>query len=128
LQHIHQHAHRFFHLEVHVPFYLQFWGYIKIFGGAMYPLTLHLGYKENELHFLHARSCILYSSCLRHWIVPLVQSWRKLFFSVWHWVRQELGFCVPLYLPHHFFVILYITCNILFLYRTECMITYSHDH
>jgi hypothetical protein len=65
-----QYAHMFFHLGVHVPFYLHFWGYIKIFGGAMYPLTLHLGYKENELHFLHARSCILYSSCHRHWIVP----------------------------------------------------------
>jgi hypothetical protein len=24
----HQHAHRFFHLGVHVPFYLHFWGYI----------------------------------------------------------------------------------------------------
>jgi hypothetical protein len=57
-----------------------FLGYIKIVGGAMYPLTLHLGYKKNELHFLHARSCILYSSCHRHWIVPLAQSWRKLFF------------------------------------------------
>ena len=38
-----QYAHRFFHLGVHVPFYLHFWGYIQIFGGAMYPLTLHLG-------------------------------------------------------------------------------------
>ena len=60
--------------------YLHFWGYIKIFGGAMYPLTLHLGVQKNELHFLHARLCILYSSCHRHWIVSLVQSWRKLFF------------------------------------------------
>jgi hypothetical protein len=25
-------------------------------------------------------------------------------------------------------IILYITCHTLFLYRTECMITYSHDH
>jgi hypothetical protein len=38
-----QHAHRFFHLGVHVPSYLHCWGYIQIFGGAMYPLTLHLG-------------------------------------------------------------------------------------
>ena len=120
----HQHAHRFFHLRVHVPFYLHFWGYIQIFVGAMHPLTLHWGYKENELHFLHARSCILYSSCLRHWIVPLVQSWRKLFFlSDRNWSSVCL-FC----LSHHFFVILYITCHILFLYRTECKITYSHDH
>ena len=41
---------------------------------------------------------------------------------------KELGFCVPLCLSHHCFVILYITCHILFLYRTECKITYSHDH
>ena len=35
----------------------------------------------------------------------------------------------PLCLSHHFFVILYMTCQILFfLYRTECKITYSHDH
>jgi len=43
MEHVHyvsQHAHRFFHLGV--PFYLHFWGYIQIFGGAMYPLTLHL--------------------------------------------------------------------------------------
>ena len=40
---IDQHAHRFFHLGVHVPFYLHLWGYIQMFGGAMYPLTLHLG-------------------------------------------------------------------------------------
>ena len=39
---LYQHAHRFFHLGVHVPFYLHFWGY-----------------KENELHFLHARSCTM---------------------------------------------------------------------
>ena len=30
-----QHAHRFFHLGVHVPFYLHCWGYIQIFGGAI---------------------------------------------------------------------------------------------
>ena len=29
-----QHAHRFFHLGVHVPFYLHFWGYIQTFGGT----------------------------------------------------------------------------------------------
>jgi hypothetical protein len=41
----------------------------------------------------------------------------KLFFSVWHWVRQELGFCLTHGLcvcPTIFFVILYITCQILF--------------
>jgi hypothetical protein len=39
MRNLHQYAHRFFHLGVHVPFYLHFWGY-----------------KENELHFLHTRS------------------------------------------------------------------------
>ena len=43
-----QHAHRFFHLGVHVPFYLHFWGYIQIFGDAMYPLTLHLGVQRKK--------------------------------------------------------------------------------
>ena len=39
MRNLHQYAHRFFHLGVHVPFYLHFWGY-----------------KENELYFLHTRS------------------------------------------------------------------------
>jgi hypothetical protein len=46
-----QYAHRFFHLGVHVPFYLHFWGYINIFGGAMYPLTLHLGVQRKWTAF-----------------------------------------------------------------------------
>ena len=41
---------------------------------------------------------------------------------------RNWGFCVPLCLSHLFFVTLYITCHILFLNRTECKITYSHDH
>jgi hypothetical protein len=46
-----QYAHRFFHLGVHVPFYLHFWGYIQIFGGAMYPLTLHWGVQRKWTAF-----------------------------------------------------------------------------
>jgi len=41
------------------------------------------------------------------------QSWRKLFFSVWHWVRQELGF----YLTHGICVcptIFLFVCNIIY--------------
>ena len=58
------------------------------------------------------------------------QSWRKLFFCL---TLGQTGTGVlsdpwPLCLSHHFFVILYITCHIFFLYRTECKITYSHDH
>ena len=104
-----QHAHRFFHLGVHVPFYLHFWGY-----------------KENELHFLHARSCTM------------------LFFCKYYAVDKNFFFCLtlgqtgsgvlsdpwPLCLSHHFLVILYITCQILFFY-TELnarLPIYSHDH
>ena len=32
-------------------FYLHFWGYIQIFGGAMYPLTLHLGVQRKWTPF-----------------------------------------------------------------------------
>ena len=46
-----QHGHRFFHQGVHVPFYLHFWGYIQIFGGAMYLLTLHLGVQRKLIAF-----------------------------------------------------------------------------
>jgi hypothetical protein len=53
--HVQQHAHRFFHLGVHVPFYLHFWGYIQIFRGATFEGTK----KMPELHFLHARSCTM---------------------------------------------------------------------
>ena len=42
-----QYAHRFFHLGVHVPFYLHFWGYIQIFGCA----TLHLGVQRKWIAF-----------------------------------------------------------------------------
>ena len=49
-----QYAHSFFHLGVHVPFYLHCWGYIQIFGGAR---------SYNMLFF-----------------VNITQSWRKPFF------------------------------------------------
>ena len=81
-----QHAHRFFHLGVHVPFYLHFWGYIQMFGGAMYPLTLHLGVQRKLTAFSsrkvvhHAVFCKYYAELA------------KTFFSVWHWVRQEVWF------------------------------------
>ena len=56
--------------------------------------------------------------------------------SLLYRVGENFFFCLTLgqtgtgvlCLSHHFFVILYITCHILFLYRTECKITYSHDH
>jgi hypothetical protein len=42
-------------LGVHVPFYYHFWGYIQIFGDAMYPLTFHLEVQRKS----HARSCTI---------------------------------------------------------------------
>ena len=108
------------------------WGYMYpftfIFGGAMYPLTLHLGVQRKWTAFSPRK--VVHSVFFMSWTLdcPSCTELAKTFFSVWHWVRQELGFCVPLCLSHHFFVILYITCHILFLYRTECKITYSHDH
>ena len=119
-----QYAHKFFHLGVHVPFYLHFWGYIKIFGGAI--LTLHLGVQRKLTAFSprkvvhHAVFCKYYAELA------------KTFFSVWHWVRQEVGFCLTHGLcvcPTIFFVILYITCQILLFY-TELnarLPIYSHD-
>jgi hypothetical protein len=77
-----QHAHRFFHLGVHVPFYLHFWG-------CNVPSNSSLGgTKKMNCIFStqgHAPCCFF---------VNITQSWRKLFFSVWHWVRQEVGFCL----------------------------------
>ena len=105
-----QHAHRFFHLGVHVPFYLHFWGYIQIFGGAISNSSFGGTKKINCIFSTQGRApCCFF--------VNITQSWRKLFFSVWHWVRQEVGFCLTHGLcvcPTIFFVILYITCQILF--------------
>jgi hypothetical protein len=33
--------------------------------------------------------------CTMLFFAYITQSWRKLFFSVWHWVRQEVGFVPP---------------------------------
>ena len=76
-----QHAHRFFHLEVHVPFYLLLWVYIQIFGGAMYPLTLHLilGVQRKWTAFFsfHMSSLVksysVYTHTAIHFCVPKFQ-------------------------------------------------------
>ena len=60
-----------------------------IFGGAMYPLTLHL-VVQRKLTVFSPRKV----PCIMLFFVNITQSWRKLFFSVWHWVRQEVGFCL----------------------------------
>jgi hypothetical protein len=82
-----QHAHRFCHLGVHVPFYLHFWGYIQIFGGAMYPLTLYLGV-QRKLTALspckvvhHAVFCKYYTELAKTFFFCLT-------------LGQEVGFCL----------------------------------
>ena len=61
----------------------------------------------------------------------VLQSWRKLFFfclTLGQTGTAVLSYPWALCLSHHFFVILYITCQFFFfLYRTECQITYSYD-
>ena len=55
----------------------------------------------------------------------VLQSWRKLFFFVWHYYimsDRNWGCVLPMgfvCLSHHFFVILYITCQIFFFSYTE---------
>ena len=110
-----QYAHRFFHLGVHVPFYLHFWGYIQIFEGAMYPLTLHLGV-QRKLTAFSPRKVVHHAV---FFCLTLGQTGSGVLSDPW-----------PLCLSHHFFVILYITCQILFFY-TELnarLPIYSHDH
>ena len=115
---ISQHAHRFFHLGVHVPFTF-------IFGDAMPSNSSFGGTKKINCIFCtqgRAPCCFF---------VNITPSWRKLFFSVWHWVRQEVGFC----LTHGLCVCPTIFCNIVynlsnFVFYTELnakLPIYNHD-
>ena len=68
------------------PFTFIFGGTSKFLG--VQSLTLHLGVQ---------RKLTAFSPCkvVHHAVfVNITQSWQKLFFSVWHWVRQEVGFCL----------------------------------
>ena len=134
---LNQHAHRFFHLGgtctllpsflgVHVPFYLHFWGYIQIFGGAMYPLTLHLGVQRKWTAFSprkvmhHAFFCKYYTVGEKKKILSDLGSDRK-WGSVW---------------PMAFVSVPPFFCNIVknlsnFVFYTELnarLPIYSHDH
>ena len=90
------------------------WGYMYpftfIFGGAISNSSFGGTKKINCIFSTQGRApCCFF--------LNIMQSWRRLFFSVWHWVRQEVGFCLTHGLcvfPTIFFVILYITCQILF--------------
>jgi hypothetical protein len=105
------HAHRFFHLGVHVPFYLHFWGYIQIFGGAMYPSNSSFEgtMKINCIFSTQGRApccfCKYYAELAKTFFfcLTLDQTGSGVLSDPW-----------PLCLSHHFFVILYITCQILF--------------
>ena len=104
-----QHVHRFFHHNV--PFYLHFWGYIQIFGGAMYPLTLHSGVQRKWTAFSpckvvhHAVFGKYYAELAKtFFFLSDIRSDRK-----WDSVWPMAFVSVP-----PFLVILYITCQILF--------------
>ena len=74
-------------------------------------LTLHLGVQW-KLTAFSPRKVVHHAV----FFVNITQL-AKTFFSVWHWVRQEVGFCLTHGLcvcPTIFFVILYIICQILF--------------
>ena len=106
------------------------WGYMYpftfIFGGTykflgVQSLTLHLGVQRKLTAFSprkvvhHAVFCKYYTELAKTFLfcLTLGQPGSGGLFDPW-----------PLCLSHHFFVILYITCQIFFLYRTECKITY----
>ena len=117
---IQQHAHRFFHLGVHVPFYLHFWGYIQIFGGAMYPLTLHLGIQRKLTAFSprkvmhHAVFCKYYAELA------------KTFF--FYLTLGQTGSGV-LSVPPFFCNIVYSLSNFVFYTELNARLPiYSHDH
>ena len=93
------------------------WGYMYpftfIFGGAMYRLTLHLGVQRKLTAFSprkvvhHAVFCKYYAELAKTFFfcLTLDQTGSGVLSDQW-----------PLCLSHHFFVILYITCQILFFY------------
>ena len=80
-------------------------------GGAMYPLTLHLGVQRKLTAFSprkvmhHAVFCNYYAELAKTFFFcqTLGQTGSGVLSDPW-----------PLCLSHHFFVILYITCQILF--------------
>ena len=97
------------------PQVFSIWGYMYpftfIFGGAMYPLTLHLGVQRKLTAFSprkvvhHAVFCKYYAELAKTFFfcLTLRQTGSGVLSDPW-----------PLCLSHHFFVILYITCQILF--------------
>ena len=101
------------HISMPTGFFI--WGYMYpftfIFGGAMYPLTLHLGVKRKLTAFSprkvvhHAVFCKYYAELAKTFFfcLTLGQTGSGVLSDTW-----------PLCLSHHFFVILYITCQILF--------------
>ena len=96
--------------------------------GYMYPLPSFLGCNvpsNSSFGGTKKMNCIFSTQGRAFCILRVIDTGLSLLYRVG---ENFFWFCVPLCLSHHFFVILYITCHILFLYRTECKITYSHDH
>ena len=104
-------------------FYLHCWWYIQ-------NLTLHFGVQRKLTAFSphkvvhHAVFCKYYAELAKTFFFCLTLDW----------VRQEVGFCLTHGLcvcPTIFFVILYITCQILFFIQNwmqDYLAIYSHDH
>ena len=99
-----QHAHRFFHLGVHVPFYLHFWG-CNVPSNSSFGDTK----KMNCILSTQGRApccfCKYYAELAKTFFfcLTLGQTGSGVLSDPW-----------PLCLSHHVFVILYITCQILF--------------
>jgi hypothetical protein len=86
------------------------WGYMYpftfIFGGAMYPLTLHLGVQRKWTAF--SPSKVVHHDVFCKYYAELT----KTFFFCMTLGQTGSGVTWPLCLSHHCFVILYITCQI----------------
>ena len=105
------------------------WGYMYpftiIFGGAMYPLTLHLGVQRKLTAFSPRK--VVYHAVF----VNITQSWRKLFLSdigsdrKWGSVRPMAFVSVPPF----FCNIVYNLSNFVFYTELNARLPiYSHDH
>jgi hypothetical protein len=111
----HRSLYRIQQFKTSMPTGFFIWGYMYpftiIFGGAMYPLTLHLGEQRKLTAFsprkvvYHAVFCKYYAELANFFFfcLTLSQTGSGVLSDPW-----------PLCLSHHFFVILYITCQILF--------------
>ena len=123
---VHSNRFPYAHLGVHIPFYLHSWGYIQIFGGAMYPLTLHLGVKRKLTAFSrrkvmhHAVFCKYYAELANFFLLSDIGSDRK-WGSVWPMAFVSV--------PPFFGNIVYNLSTFVFYTELNARLPiYSHDH